>query len=384
MTEENLKDEQAYLNEIQEARNTVGSTPPADVILGREPGEALDTFIAFLRHSSHIRRRRLHLGSLSELSELLQDACGIDLDAVIAFANDFLPDDPSGYAVVFECLILVFQPRIAVSYGEGILSKTHPELAVDDDGLLRNGQKGVIYKKEGVLYKSHWLPYDPWISRFNLEQQGGFIDALLEAYSREPQYRFGIALDQNLLLDKRMHADSLEKAYIRGPIGIRLEDLQDPNFPPQREPTLVEHQRVVFDPLRHYLPLDRIQVLWKWFRDQKNNHIIKEVEIEELPPIGADEYKENRFIPCRYIHSEWDVEEEGFRHFDGCINLYSITNFPKRARHGANFREVKADVHKKLFRYDANINLARWNDLVAKYFVGNELVIEFLGGEKDG
>lgn len=105
---------------------------------------------------------------------------------------------------------------------------------------------------------------------------------------------------------------------------------------------------------------------------------IKTLEVDEVAPAESWAAQEGPFVVNRYLHALRDTRERRFVHVDGAVraydaDLYQATDESPKGDRGPTRR------YRKLFRVDGNIADHDWGRIVAHYFRGNELVIEYFG-----
>lgn len=91
-----------------------------------------------------------------------------------------------------------------------------------------------------------------------------------------------------------------------------------------------------------------------------------------------------RYHPARYLHAEFDLGENCFRHFDGAVQLFLPDEYFQRRDSDFNMtmknvEHVKAR-SKKLFKLNGPIDTATWVDLCCHFYSGNPLAIEYFAG----
>lgn len=95
--------------------------------------------------------------------------------------------------------------------------------------------------------------------------------------------------------------------------------------------------------------------------------------------INSEEY-----YPVRYIHAEFDLENQCFRHFDGAVHLYTSEEYYRRRDSDFNYNS-KNNTHiktisEKLFKFNGNIDIDTWIKFTSHFFAGNPLVFEYFEG----
>jgi len=133
-------------------------------------------------------------------------------------------------------------------------------------------------------------------------------------------------------------------------------------------------------------PIDRSGLLteFRWtFADG-----LKTLEVEELPAPPAVEKFVGPMV-CRYVHSIRDTRTKRFIHLDGALTTYGPDEYTRRYAQAVNHHESKVWANRKVkvFRIDApkssasaHIEDSWWSELIASFFRGNELVLEYFDG----
>lgn len=272
-----------------------------------------------------------------------------------------------------QAIILIYRPDIGLQIGSGVVHEVLPDLSYDSDGLLGYGQDDMSFHKDGVLYGDYYLRYSQEIYRYNLILSGGFLEVLTRFIRGNRVANAGVAIDPEIILERRYYAEYLTRAFIRGPQSISIDLLMDPSFPEDKSGTVSEYQRVDDDPLKRLLfEVDKIQVMWS-ARDNT-----KTIQIEELVPRDSRMNENTECVWNRYVHAIWDMKDECFSHFDGAIKVYRKENYQDRLDCDIK-RYDGRPWYKKLYRLDSAVDLATWCEMTAKYFYGNELVEEYFG-----
>lgn len=107
----------------------------------------------------------------------------------------------------------------------------------------------------------------------------------------------------------------------------------------------------------------------------------------------AEEFKSERcrisrngkdFFPSKYLHAEFDMSINRFRHFDGAIHFYTSNEYYQRRDSDFNYNnknnaKLKASSI-KLFKVNGQIDIADWMELTSQYLTGNPLVFEYFEG----
>lgn len=91
------------------------------------------------------------------------------------------------------------------------------------------------------------------------------------------------------------------------------------------------------------------------------------------------------FYPVKYVHAEFDLKKNHFRHFDGAIHLYTAEEYLARRDSDFNYNS-KNDVQiktrsEKLFKLNGNVTVDTWIEFTSHFHTGNPLVIEYFEGK---
>ena len=115
---------------------------------------------------------------------------------------------------------------------------------------------------------------------------------------------------------------------------------------------------------------------------------------DNIKVFQAEEFKVESYLiekdsviyhPVRYIHAEYDIENNSFRHFDGAIELYTSDEYfarrDKNFNHKAKGTEQIKPNSIKLFKLNGKIDVDLWIEFISHFLSGNPLVMEYFSGE---
>lgn len=135
---------------------------------------------------------------------------------------------------------------------------------------------------------------------------------------------------------------------------------------------------------------DRVKVIFddtevlniKWSQKGK----IKICEIEEIKSKKHKiKFKDNSYYPAKYIHCEFDLEKNEFRHFDGAITLFSEEEYELAVKSDLNYNKKNSILikpkHVKLFKINGKIDTKDWVDLSLLFMEGQLLLVEYFNGK---
>lgn len=91
------------------------------------------------------------------------------------------------------------------------------------------------------------------------------------------------------------------------------------------------------------------------------------------------------YFPARYLHAEFDIAANCFRHFDGAIQLFTEEEYFQRRDSDfhmtmKNSAHVKARSH-KVFKVNGPLQTKDWVELCCHFYVANPLTFEYFNGE---
>ena len=90
-------------------------------------------------------------------------------------------------------------------------------------------------------------------------------------------------------------------------------------------------------------------------------------------------------FPAKYIHAEFDLSENIFRHFDGAIHFYTEKEYFDRRDSDFNYNEknqYKIKAHsEKLFKLNGRISVETWVEFASHFLTGNMEFVEYIEGK---
>jgi hypothetical protein len=89
----------------------------------------------------------------------------------------------------------------------------------------------------------------------------------------------------------------------------------------------------------------------------------------------------NVYFPARYLHAEFDMTQNCFRHFDGAVQLFSEDEYYQRR--DADFNMTAKNVEhikarsKKIFKFNGPIMTDTWVDLCCHFYAANPILYKY-------
>jgi hypothetical protein len=113
---------------------------------------------------------------------------------------------------------------------------------------------------------------------------------------------------------------------------------------------------------------------------------IKTFQLEEFKTEEVTLNKEGMIMhPVRYVHAEYDMTTNCFRHFDGALHFYTPDDYIGRRDSDFNYNtkhghQIKTE-SVKLFKLNGQIPVEIWVELTSHYLHGDPLIHEYFEGK---
>jgi hypothetical protein len=144
--------------------------------------------------------------------------------------------------------------------------------------------------------------------------------------------------------------------------------------------------------LRPPLELDNFDI--DFFFGSTYSLDIKWTSYEQIKVFQLEEFKTEKqkiikndieYFPVKYIHAEYNIETQSFRHFDGAIHFYTEDEYYIRRDQDFNYnnknkKQLKT-LSQKLFKINGKIDIEDWIELVSHFLSGNPLIFEYFEGK---
>lgn len=209
-------------------------------------------------------------------------------------------------------------------------------------------------------------PVNNWAPRF-IELFWRFEGPGIEKY---------IALDENRV---RIDVNGLgyfeADAWYGAPFDKDIRNIKS-GIAKLRPPLDLESQHVSFFFANAYC----LDIKWSDSEGIKSFHAL-EMKSEEIRiNIGGQHY-----FPARYLHAEFDLGADCFRHFDGAIQLYTEEEYFQRRDSDFNMT-MKNPAHikarsSKVFKINGPLKTADWVEFCCHFLPANPLTFEYFSGE---
>ncbi len=215
-------------------------------------------------------------------------------------------------------------------------------------------------------YRRGMHPINNWAPRF--------IDLLWRFDG--PDIKKYIALDENRV---RVDVGSLgyfeDDTWYGAPFDEDIRNIK-PGIAKLRPPLDLESRLISF------LFADAYSLDIKWSESDG----IKSFQALELKT-GAIriEVEGQHYFPARYLHAEFDLAANCFRHFDGAVQLFTEEEYFLRRDFDFNMT-MKNPSHikarsSKVFKINGPLKTADWVDFCCHFYTANPLTFEYFSGE---
>lgn len=316
----------------------------------------------------HIKREELRLES-----NLLKHE-----DSITSFKNLFEKTLPNSEKIQYEYHDAT---GVIASY-PNILFYLNPNLNLDKEGLFSWRTLNQQYIKKhyipGFLYHESYMVMPSRYFRRGYNQYANYSPSLTRLLWQNDfdQIDFSIALDPNMV---RVNVDDT--------ILMELDTWYGPKF--QKDISSMKNGLSKLKP-----PSNLNEFALGFFFANNYSLDVKcssyssiiEFEIEEVKIEKVRiEIKGKSYYPARYVHAEYDITAESFRHFDGAIHLYSEEEYLLRKDSDMNFnnkigKHIKANSN-KIFKLNGLISKETFIDYTGNFMTGNPLIHEYFEGK---
>ena len=215
-------------------------------------------------------------------------------------------------------------------------------------------------------YRRGMHPIHNWAPRF-IDLFWRFDDPNIEKY---------IALDED-----RVRIDISSMCYVEldtwfgAPFDEDIRNIKN-GITKLRPPLDIESRHVSFFFANAYC----LDIKWSESDGIKSFQAL-EIKTENIKiEIGGQDY-----FPARYLHAEFDMASNCFRHFDGAIQLFTEEEYFQRRDSDFNMT-MKNPAHvkarsKKVFKINGPLKTEDWVEFCCHFYTANPLTFEYFCGE---
>ncbi len=266
-----------------------------------------------------------------------------------------------------------------VAHYPNILSYLNPKIKKDKEELVKFDLLNKLYSNKGFasgfLYDDNYIAMAHPFFRRGLSENAVFAPRFIDIFWRlqNKEMDLFISLDFNRV---RINVDNVMYMELDTWYGAKFNSnikLISDGISKLRPPLDIDTSMF----FNNAYSLDTI-----W--ETKNG--IKTFQAEEFKSDNIKILIEGeKYFPVRYIHAEYDLEAEYFRHFDGALHLYTEIEYFERRDSDLNYNNKKLKKIKpksiKLFKINGKVTVETWVELTSHFFAGNPLIIEYFEGK---
>ncbi|WAC01583.1 hypothetical protein N7U66_16765 [Lacinutrix neustonica] len=264
-----------------------------------------------------------------------------------------------------------------------IVLKINPEITTDKEGLFDFHHLLKTYTKksfsEGALFADNYIIFANSYYRRGFYENNNFAPRFIDHFWRHDfqENEVSLALDLN-----RVRIDT------EGPILIEEDTWYGANFSENiatikdgvtnlRPPQYLNEFELDFV----FASAFALDVYWYSYEKIK---VFQALEFKQ--PNVTIKIEGNSYFPVRYVHAEYDLDKETFRHFDGAIQFYTEAEYYERRENNFNSKvkgeyQVKS-MSKKLFKINGDFSVDDWIKFTSHFFAKNPLILEYFEGKE--
>ncbi|MDD2744908.1 MAG: hypothetical protein PHU93_00020 [Candidatus Gracilibacteria bacterium] len=238
----------------------------------------------------------------------------------------------------------------------------YPEFfeSIDKDGLVNISNLEINWNKDGVYYKNYFLYYDDLFVELGV--RNSFIYEFLPFFDK---YKNNLEFKIKLNLDKIISISNYKELNLIGGMYFGPQFSIDKFFTKSNKTLFTRKQRL--NPkFSNYFGNNLIYT--DFYIDQINNSFL----IEEI-----GENKNNGFYLNRLVHSEFEINNEKIKHFDGSVLFYNFDNLNKRKGVLLSTIPKLSDSKYKLFRIDGLLDFEDYKNILFSFYDRNEMILEY-------
>jgi hypothetical protein len=263
-----------------------------------------------------------------------------------------------------------------------ILSHLASDIVNDKDGLVKFDKLESLFAKhrfaEGYFYSTNFIIMAHPYFRRGFHDVNNFAPRFVEHF-----WNF------NCLENEKFIALDLNRVRINidTSVCMELDTWYGAKF--------IEEIALISDgvsKLRPPLDIDEFDISF-FFRDAYSLDT-KWYTKDHIKSFQAEEFKTEKikilkdgveYYPVRYVHAEFDINLNAFRHFDGAIHFYTKDEYFERRDSDFNYNSKNSNhiktLSQKLFKINGKISVESWTNLTSHFFAGNPLIIEYYEGK---
>ena len=286
-----------------------------------------------------------------------------------------------GFYLADDCFSYHYTIGIVVSYSN-ILNLLNKSVEKDKEGLVRCKVLKDLFKKrmffDGYWFNANFAAMAHPFFRRGFGQLNNYAPRFIQLFwnYQNPDIDFFISLDFNRV---RIDVDTY-------PL-MELDTWYGPRFDEQ-----ISSISDGVSKLRPPLDLDDWDI--SLFFSEAHSLDIKWETKDGIKSFQSEEFKTEKvkltyegveYYPVRYIHAEYDLAKNYFRHFDGAIHFYTEEEYFSRRDSDFNYNSKNSNHIKtkslKLFKMNGVVDVKTWVEFSSHFFTSNPLIFEYFEGK---
>ncbi len=261
--------------------------------------------------------------------------------------------------------------------------KLNEELTLDKDGLLDFKHLNSKFKKHrfsnGYLFADNYIAMADYLFRRAYSVNNSFQPRFIEKFWNLDPTNY----DE---LKVRLDLNSL-KVDIQDTSTLELDTWYGATF--NHDVGKISDQVVKLRPSHEFDDFDI-----SYFFGDTYSLDVKWSSTQNIKTFQAEEFKteniiieidDKMYFPVRYVHAEFDMNKNSFRHFDGAFHFYTEQEYYQRRDSDLNYNkkensQIKSR-SKKVFKINGQISTDIFVDLTSHFFSKNPLIYEYFTGQ---
>lgn len=262
-----------------------------------------------------------------------------------------------------------------------LLDQIFHEVPKDKDGLFAwSSLQELLTKAEQM---PGYIPTDNYVAmvhpyfRRGMHSVNNFAPRFVDLFWEvdDPKIDAYIALDPDRVrptLDSRFYMEA--DTWFGAPFNENVGNIPD-GISKLRPPLDIESHLNTFIFKDAY----SLDIKWSTKGDVKTFQALEFKQSDVLIELNGVAYH-----PVRYIHAEYDLTNECFRHFDGAVHHYLPDEYFHRRDMDFNVDSKSKSAYKavsvKLFKFNGSFSVDFWVKFSCHFLTGNPLVFEYFSG----
>ncbi|WP_312176728.1 hypothetical protein [Chryseobacterium sp.] len=308
--------------------------------------------------------------------------------------NSALIDQFIAYCKTFDINISAgnidyIRPIGIIAEFPNIVRSLNPKIVPDKEGLINTKTLETEFAKKqfaGYYSNSNFMIMASHLFRRSYSKNANFAPQFLEVFWKMDQSGNDafLAIDPDRVrinVDNRMYMEF--DTWYGAKFKNSIQDITD-GVVKLRPPEGLDNFQLNFLFAGSY----SLDILW-YSTAEKNDGIQEKIKVFQSEEFKTEDHyiwlDNVKYYPVRYVHAEFDLQNNHFRHFDGAIHFYTEDEYLYRRDSDLNFNHKNdfklKTLSKKLFKINGSISIDDWITLTSQFMSQNPLVNEYFEGE---